>query len=256
MTIDLGGLHRLDGRVAVVTGASSGLGSRFATVLAEAGARVFAAARRIDRLEALAEGSERIVPMPCDASIEADRARLIESVLLQAGRVDVLVNNAAAGGGSLDAEDESLVDVERVLKLNVVAAMHLSQLAARSMFETGGGSIVNVASILGLVAGAPLAQASYVASKGALISLTRELAVQWARQGVRVNALAPGWVRTEMTQELFASEKPAAYVIRNTPLGRPGEVEDFDGPLLFLAGDGSRYYTGQVLVVDGGWTAR
>jgi NAD(P)-dependent dehydrogenase (short-subunit alcohol dehydrogenase family) len=253
---NLQSLHRMDGKVAIVTGASSGLGARFAAVLSAAGATVFAAARRVDRLEKLAEQSSGIQPIAFDASREPERRRLVDEVLNRAGRIDVLVNNAAASGGSVEAENESLDDIQRVIELNVVAALHMAQLAARSMFESGGGCIINVASILGLVAGAPLAQASYVASKGAIVSLTRELAVQWARKGVRVNALAPGWVRTEMTQALFDSERPTAYVQRNTPMGRPGEVDDFDGALLFLATAASGYYTGQVLVVDGGWTAR
>jgi NAD(P)-dependent dehydrogenase (short-subunit alcohol dehydrogenase family) len=124
------------------------------------------------------------------------------------------------------------------------------------MIASGGGVIVNVASMLGLVASAPIKQASYCASKGAIVSLTRELATQWARKGVRVNALAPGWFPSEMTAEMFADDSSMAYVQRNCPMARTGEPHELDGALLFLCSDASSYCTGQVLTVDGGWTAR
>jgi NAD(P)-dependent dehydrogenase (short-subunit alcohol dehydrogenase family) len=124
------------------------------------------------------------------------------------------------------------------------------------MLEQGRGSIVNLASIFGLVASAPVAQASYNASKAAVINLTRELAGQWARRGVRVNALAPGFFASEMTAELWADERSMKWIRRNTPLGRPGEPHELDGALLFLASDASSYVTGHALAVDGGWTSR
>jgi NAD(P)-dependent dehydrogenase (short-subunit alcohol dehydrogenase family) len=142
-----------------------------------------------------------------------------------------------------------------VLDLNLVAGFELSKLVGELMAD-GGGSIVNVASIQGLVAGAPLGGAGYAASKGALIALTKELAGQWGRRNIRVNALAPGWFHTEMTEELFADEATSKFVNRNTMLNRGGRLEELDGALLFLASDASSYCTGQVLVVDGGWTAR
>jgi NAD(P)-dependent dehydrogenase (short-subunit alcohol dehydrogenase family) len=124
------------------------------------------------------------------------------------------------------------------------------------MLDAGGGSIVNVASMLGLVASAPVKQASYCASKGGLVNLTRELAVQWARRGVRVNAIAPGWFRSEMTEAMFGDERSMAFVRRDAPMARPGDEHELDAALLFLASDASSYITGQVLCVDGGWTAR
>ncbi|MER5216620.1 SDR family oxidoreductase [Streptomyces sp. NPDC002838] len=244
----------LHGRTAVVTGASSGLGARFAAVLAGAGATVFAAARRLDRLKELADADPRIHPIACDVSRDADRVRLAESALAATGRFDVLVNNAG-GAGSVRAEDESAEDFAAVLAVNLVAPFHLARLMAEST-DTPGRSVVNVSSVLGLVAGAPLGGASYAASKAGLIGLTRELAGQWGPAGIRVNALAPGWFRSEMTEDLFADDRSRRWVERGTMLGRGGAPGELDGALLFLASDASSYCTGHVLTVDGGWTAR
>jgi NAD(P)-dependent dehydrogenase (short-subunit alcohol dehydrogenase family) len=256
--IDLDRLVRLDGRVAVVTGASSGLGDRFARVLHAAGATVVVGARRVDRLEKLAAelGSERLVPVPCDVAVDKDRRRLVGAAVEGFGRLDVLVNNAGIGT-PMPAEEEPLEHWQRVLDVNLTALFALCQLAGRTMLAQGSGSVVNVASILGLVASAPIKQASYTATKGAVVNLTRELACQWARKGVRVNALAPGWFETEMTAEkMFADEAAMGFLRRNCPQGRAGDLHELDGALLFLAGDASTYVTGHTLVVDGGWTAR
>jgi NAD(P)-dependent dehydrogenase (short-subunit alcohol dehydrogenase family) len=248
-------LFSLDGRTAVVTGASSGLGARFARVLAEAGATVFAAARRIDRLDILAASNPRIHPIACDVSLPVDRVRLMRTALDVTGRLDILVNNAASSG-STSATDESAQDFADVLGVNLVAPFHLARLLAESPTDTNPRSIINVSSILGLVSGAPLGGAAYAASKAGLLGLTRELAGQWGDRRVRVNALAPGWFRSEMTEELFADERAARWVERNTMLNRGGDGAELDGALLFLASDASSYCTGQTLVVDGGWTAR
>jgi NAD(P)-dependent dehydrogenase (short-subunit alcohol dehydrogenase family) len=252
---ELGDLFGLRGRTAVVTGASSGLGARFAAVLAAAGATVFAAARRLDRLTALAAEDSRINPVSCDVSREEDRTRLAETALAATGRFDVLVNNAGMSG-STRAVDESAGDFADVLGVNLVAPFHLARLMAEAAAPEVGRSIINVSSILGLVSAAPLGGASYAASKAGLIGLTRELAGQWGRAGVRVNALAPGWFLSEMTEELFADEHSSRWVAKNTMLRRGGDVAELDGAVLFLASDASSYCTGQVLPVDGGWTAR
>ncbi|MFH8572975.1 SDR family NAD(P)-dependent oxidoreductase [Streptomyces sp. NPDC017993] len=246
-------LFSLEGRTAIVTGASSGLGARFATVLAQAGATVFAAARRVDRLKELADSDARIHPVGCDVAQQADRVRLAETAVSVTGRIDILVNNAAMSGATR-AEDESSGDFSDVLGVNLTAPFHLARLAAEA--PGAGKSIINVSSILALVTGAPLGGASYSASKAGLIGLTRELAGQWGRDGARVNALAPGWFRTEMTADLFGDERSSRWVERNTLLHRGGDAQELDGALLFLASDASSYCTGQVLTVDGGWTAR
>ncbi|MEU9188478.1 SDR family oxidoreductase [Streptomyces sp. NPDC048484] len=252
-------LFSLAGRTAIVTGASAGLGARFAAVLAQAGATVFAAARRIERLTELADSDARIHPVACDVSVEADRARLAGTALAATGRIDILVNNAATSGETR-AQDESPDAFAEVLGVNLTAPFHLARLTVEAPAAEGapttGKSIINVSSILGLVSAAPLGGASYSASKAGLIGLTRELAGQWGRSGTRVNALAPGWFRTEMTADLFGDEASSRWVDRNTLLHRGGDGHELDGALLYLASDASTYCTGQVLTVDGGWTAR
>jgi NAD(P)-dependent dehydrogenase (short-subunit alcohol dehydrogenase family) len=247
----------LNDRVAIVTGASSGLGNRFSRVLHAAGATVVVVARRTDRLEELASDLDsRVLPIACDISVANDRARLIDTVVERLGRIDVLINNAGTSEPAR-AEDETMEQWERVLQLNLTSLFSLCQLGGRVMLEQQSGSIINISSILGLVAAAPMAQASYTASKGGVINLTRELACQWARRGVRVNAIAPGFFRTEMTAEgIFGDEKSLGYVTRNCPMARGGEAHELDGLLLLLASDASSYITGQTIAVDGGWTAR
>ncbi len=245
----------LNGRVAIVTGASSGLGARFAAVLAEAGATVVACARRVDRLEALAESQPRIVPLACDVVDAGARARLVETALSIDGRIDVCVNNAGIGSGG--AERQSTLETFRaVMEVNVEAVFALTQAVGAHMVERGSGSVINVSSMFGLVAATPVADAPYVASKSAVNGLTRELANQWAPHGVRVNAIAPGWFATEMNSELLEDERSLRWLERQCPMGRPGREDELDGILLFLASDASSYCTGQVIAVDGGWTIR
>ncbi len=244
----------LDGKVAVVTGASSGLGTRFARVLDAAGARVVLAARRIDRLDALANEMNDAVAVECDLAQPHAPAAIVDAARERYGRVDVLVNNAGASD-EVPAIDFPIDRFREILEINLVASFALSQSAARAMIDTsGGGSIINIASQYGLV-GVNAGIAGYAASKGGLVNLTRQLAAEWARVGVRVNALAPGYFRTEMTSGLFDSDASLDWIARTSPMGRPGEEHELDGALLFLAGDASSYVTGSVLSVDGGWTA-
>jgi NAD(P)-dependent dehydrogenase (short-subunit alcohol dehydrogenase family) len=243
----------LDGRVALVTGASSGLGRRFAQVLADVGAEVVASARRRDRLEELA-ASERISAAPCDVAVAGEREALVTDVLERHGRLDVLVNCAGIGGVEGPAEDADVEVFEHVVDVNLVATYAMCQLAARPMLARGEGSIVNISSALGLVASTPITQAGYCASKAGVVNLTRELAAQWARRGVRVNAIAPGFFPSEMTVEAFDNERSLAYIRRQTPLGRGGEEGELDGVLLLLASPAGSYVIGQTIAVDGGWT--
>jgi hypothetical protein len=245
---------RLDERVVLLTGASSGIGEHLARVLHAAGGRLVLAARRTDRLETLAAELDGAVAVACDVSRDEDLERLVGLALERHGRVDVLVNNAGTAD-PLPAEDEPPGRFREVVAVNLTAAFVLTQLVGRHMLDRGSGVVVNVASVLGLVASGQIPQAGYVASKGGLVNLTRELAAQWARRGVRVNALAPGWFRTEMTEEMFADEGGQRWIRRKTPMGRAGELHELDGALLFLASDASTYVTGQILTVDGGWTA-
>jgi NAD(P)-dependent dehydrogenase (short-subunit alcohol dehydrogenase family) len=254
--VDPSSLFRLDGRVAILTGASSGIGVRFAEVLAGAGAKVVLAARRIDRLEELVARlpGEGHIPIACDLAVPADIESLVAAALDRHDRIDILVNNAGISEQQ-PAEIEPMESFRRVLEVNLVGAFALTQQVARGMLQHGGGVVVNVGSILGMVGTGQIPQAGYTASKGGLINLTRELAAQWARKGIRVNAVCPGWFSTEMTTELFSTETGQRWVQRNAPMGRAGELHELDGALLFLASDASSYMTGAVLPVDGGWTA-
>jgi NAD(P)-dependent dehydrogenase (short-subunit alcohol dehydrogenase family) len=242
---------RLDGKVAIVTGASSGLGVAFAEGLAQAGADVAICARRADRLQQTrqvveAEG-RRCVVVEADVSIVEDCARVVEQTVSELGRVDVLVNNAGIGT-AVPATREQPDDFRKVIDINLLGSYWMAQACARAMTE--GGSIVNIGSVLGSTS-AGLPQAAYASSKAAIIGLTRDLAQQWTgRKGIRVNALAPGFFPSEMTDQY-----PDGYLEQmmfRVPAGRPGRAEELVAALIFLASDAASYVTGIVLPVDGG----
>ena len=249
---------RVDGRVVIVTGASSGLGAQLARALASAGAVPVLAARRADRLAALVEEIPGADAVTCDVTDEADRRRLIETVMERHGHLDGLVNNAGAGATApaLKTPTEAFA---RVVDLNLTAPFGLSCLAAEQMRANGdrGGAIVNIASVMGLRSIGEIPDAAYVASKAGVIGLTRELASQWGRYGIRVNAVAPGFFASEMTAELGDDpEKFPDFLLRRTPLGRGGRSGELDDAVLYLLGAGSSFVTGHVLSVDGGMAIR
>jgi NAD(P)-dependent dehydrogenase (short-subunit alcohol dehydrogenase family) len=248
-------LFRLDDRVAVVTGASSGLGERFARCLHAVGARVVVVARRADRLDALVADLPGTIAVPADLADGAERERVVAEVIERCGRIDILLNNAGLGR-KMSMEEESLDWFRAAMELNVTAIWHLSKLAGAHMVAAGRGNIVNLASILGFVGSTPIKEAHYTASKGAVINLTREVALQWARKGVRVNALCPGWFLSEMTAGMDTDEGAQRFIQQNSPMPRMGEPHELDGAIVYLCSDASSFMTGQTLVVDGGWLAR
>jgi NAD(P)-dependent dehydrogenase (short-subunit alcohol dehydrogenase family) len=241
--------------VAVVTGASSGLGSVLAKGLIEAGAAVVLVARREDRLLALAKQlGEQASAAPTDVRSREAVSHLFEHVARRHGRLDVLVN-AAGIQRVTPAEEEDEASIRDVIDTNLLGSLFCAQEAASLMFPSRSGSIVNIASILGLVGVGTRPQAAYCASKGAIVNLTRELAAQWAPRGIRVNALAPGTFLTEMSTEALSRPEIKTWVEDRTPMGRVGLEHELIGPCLFLASDASSFVTGQVLAVDGGWTS-
>ncbi|MCB0994743.1 MAG: SDR family oxidoreductase [Acidimicrobiales bacterium] len=244
----------LDGRAAIVTGASSGIGAHCARVLAGAGANVLLVARRAERLDALAAELPGARVAAVDLGDPETAATAVERAITGFGRLDVLVN-AAGITNTTPASKENVDEFTDVITVNLVAPYALARAAVRAMRETGGGSIVNITSVLADISEPSLPEAGYTASKGGLRSLTRELAVQWARHHVRVNAIAPGWFPTEMTAGLADhDERGPEFARRRVPMGRFGQLEELDGPLLLLASDAGSYITGHTLVVDGGAT--
>ena len=246
----------LTGQVVIVTGASSGLGAQLGRALAEAGATPVLAARRAERLAQLERELPGVDAVACDVTDAGDRERLIETVIERHGRLDGLVNNAGVGA-TAPALKTSAEVFARVVDVNLTAPFALSSLAASRMRANGGGSIVNVASVMGLRSIGQIPDAAYVASKAGIIGLTRELASQWGRYGIRVNAVAPGFFASEMTAEL--GDDPDAFppfLLERTPLGRGGRAGELDAAVLFLLGSGGSFVTGHVLSVDGGMAVR
>jgi NAD(P)-dependent dehydrogenase (short-subunit alcohol dehydrogenase family) len=242
----------LHGKVAVVTGASSGLGVAFALGLAEAGATVVLGARRLAGLQSTQEAIERAggtaVAVETDVTIPEDCRRLVARALDQFGHVDSLVNNAGIGT-AVPATREAPEDFRRVVDVNLFGSYWMAQAAAGVMKP--GSSIVNVGSVLGSTT-AELPQAAYSASKAAIIGLTRDLAQQWTgRKGIRVNAVAPGYFPTEMTDQ-YQEGYLERMIERRVPMGRAGTLEECAAAVVFLASDASSYITGIVLPVDGG----
>ena len=245
---------RLDDQVAIVTGASSGLGVAFAKALAEAGANLVLAARRADRLEATRAAVERVgrraISVAADVAIPENAQAVADAAMEEFGRVDVLVNNAGKGT-AVPATRETPAQFREVIDINLNGSYWMAQACGRVMQP--GSAIINVASVIALTSGG-LPQAAYSASKAGLIGLTRDLAVQWTgRKGIRVIALAPGFFPSEMSDQF-----PDGYIdsqMVRVPAGRPGDPDELAAAVVFLASPAAAYITGTTLVVDGGLTA-
>jgi NAD(P)-dependent dehydrogenase (short-subunit alcohol dehydrogenase family) len=246
----------LSDRVVLLTGATSVLGEAFARALTEAGARVGLVARRRDRLAELAAELPGAVGVPADLSDAASLTAVVDDVRRAIGPIDTLINAAARGATATPAEREPIDQIGGTLAVNVTAPLVLAQLVHADMRAAGRGCIVNIGSIAGDVGIGRFPQASYAASKGGLHALTRELAAQWSRHGIRVNCIAPGFFRSEMTAPLFDNPKAEEWIARNEMLPRHAAAADLVGGLLFLVSDASASMTGQVLTIDNGWTAR
>ena len=246
-------LFDLSGKTALVTGASSGLGEHFASLLVQQGVKVAVGARRLDRLnelcETLSRGGAKTLPVALDVADPASVIAALDTVAKAFGALDILVNNAgvAVTKAAVDMEEK---DWDQVMNTNLKGAWLVAQEAAKKMIESGkGGSIINIASITGLrVAGQLLA---YAASKAAIIHLSKALALELSRYQIRVNAIAPGYIETELNRDFFESSA-GQTLIKRIPQRRLGKPQELDGALILLASDASSYMTGSVIVVDGG----
>ena len=246
---------RLDDKVVLITGASSGLGARFARVASAAGAAVVVAARRAERLAALVDELDDAHAVEVDLTAPGGPEACVARSIELAGRIDVLVNNAGISQVA-PALDFSTEDFRHEIEIDLVAPFALAREVARAAITNDrSASIINIGSILGEVGGGKLRVPGYAAAKGGLHNLTRELASQWGRKGVRVNAIAPGWFETEMNDAMFSDGGGQAYMESGAAMGRPGIEGELDGAMLYLASDASSFVTGHVLQVSGGWTA-
>jgi NAD(P)-dependent dehydrogenase (short-subunit alcohol dehydrogenase family) len=247
----------LTGRTALVTGASRGIGEAIALALADSGADVALNGRKAETLEKVGrqveERGRRAVVVPADVTDRDAAQQMVAAAIAALGHLDVVVNNAGGTAFMVPFTEMRFSGWEKVMRLNVDSAVHVLQAAGPHLLERGKGSVINVASVAGL--GGTPALSPYGASKAALISLTRSLAVEWAHASIRVNALCPGWTATELNRNLWEDEQASAGLTATIPMGRWGRSEEMAGPAVFLASDASSFMTGQVLVIDGGQTA-
>ena len=250
-------LFSLAGKKALVTGASRGIGQVIAVAFAQAGADVALVARSADGLAATAKEvrdlGRQAIEIPADLTGQETAAAVVTEAIDRLGHLDVVVNNAGGSSFMVPFLDLRLSGWEKVLRLNLDATMRICQAAGAHMTARGGGSVINIASVAGLAAAPFLAP--YGAAKAAVVSLTKTLASEWGRTGVRVNALCPGWTATELNRVLWDSPDGGEATIASVPMGRWAKPEEMAGPAIFLASEASSFMTGQVLVIDGGQTA-
>jgi gluconate 5-dehydrogenase len=252
-------LFDLSGHAAIVTGGGSGIGRQMATALAEAGANLVLCARKPERCEEAAAELERDLGMRalglrCDVRDASEVQAVVDRTREELGRVDILVNNAGTSWGA-PAEDYPLEGWQKVIDVNLTGVFLFARAAGRAMIEQGGGKIVNIASVAAF-GGAPpelMSAVAYNASKAGVVGFTRDLATKWARHGINVNAIAPGWFPSDMNRVLLDAS-PGPY-LEHIPLGRFGGPDDLKGAVVFLASRASDFVTGQVVVVDGGQSA-
>lgn len=248
----------VSGKVALITGASSGLGVQFARVLADQGASVVLVARRLDRLEALAkelgDAGSRALAVRCDVTDEAEVKDAVGKALAAFGQIDILVNNAGLGAVS-PLEATSVEEWDRIHDINVKGAFLFIKHVIGPMRERRYGKIINISSMFGHVGNTTITTAAYHSSKGAVDNLTNALAGEFSRHGITCNAIGPGFFESEMTQDIIHDGDFLEFVKARCPMERVGREGELDGALLFFASDASSYTTGQTLYVDGGWTS-
>lgn len=247
---------RLDGRVALVTGAATGLGQAIAIALGEAGAEIACHGHRHApgaTCEAVTKAGRKAFALRGDLSDRATPRQLVDNTIAHFGRLDILVNNAGTIRRSPAAE-YSEEDWATVIEVNLSSVFRLAQLAGRHMIESGGGKILNIASLLSFQGG--ITVPAYAASKGGVAQLTKALANEWAAKKINVNAIAPGYMRTDNTRALQQDETRNRQIIERIPAGRWGEPSDLGGAAVFLCSAASDYVNGHVMVVDGGWMGR
>jgi NAD(P)-dependent dehydrogenase (short-subunit alcohol dehydrogenase family) len=250
-------LFDLSGKVAIVTGGHAGIGHHIAVGLAEMGASVVIAARKLAKCEAAAEEIKRLgvpsLPVACDIGRPEDVQKLVDTTVQTFGTVDILVNNAGVTWGA-PAEKMKLEDWERVIRTNLTGTFLCTQSAARIMLGRKSGKIINLSSTAALAADEGVEAIAYISSKGGILSMTRDLAARWAKQNIQVNCIAPGFFLTRMTEWMTKKEFEHIYtgVIGQIPMNRPGGEDDIKGVAVFLASRASDYITGKVIVVDGG----
>lgn len=251
-------LFDLKGRVALVTGASSGLGKRFASVLAQQGADVAILARRIEKLQETAKEIEalgvRCLPVKCDVTNETNVISAISQIVSFFGKIDILVNNAGIAVGK-NAEDMSGEEFRKVIDVNVNGVFYVAREVGKNMISNKYGRIINIASMYGLVGNKLSPTICYHTSKGAIVNFSRGLAAEWAKHNITVNNIGPGFFESEMTNNFFNTPQFINFVKTMTCAEREGHPDELDTALIFLAADGSSYITGQTIFVDGGWTA-
>ncbi len=257
--IDLNSLNRLDGKVAIVTGASYGLGVLFAEILATAGADVVITARSVDKLrdtKAMIEAlGRRCLVVEGDVTSFEDCDRVATEAMAAFGKIDILVNNAGWADDRLIRTEHCEPEMfTKMVNTDLIGLFYMTRAAAPHMLRGGGGSIINLSSIFGNL-GSENRTAGYFAAKGGVNQLTRLLAVEWGDRNLRVNAIAPNFFVSEMTRALLEDSGMAEWMRSRTPMRRMGELPELVGPLLFLASDASSFITGVVLSVDGGWSA-
>jgi len=248
----------LKGRAAIVTGGGQGLGKQMAIALAEAGADIVIVSRRLET----AFETQKVIEnegvgcsvIKADVRAENDVCRMVDLVMEKYGKIDILFNNAGIWRGD-DAEKVTTEDWKEVLDVNLTGPFIVSREVGKIMLKQGKGSIVNIASMSGIIVNTPQNQCAYNASKGGLIMLTKSMAAEWAARGVRVNAICPGYMRTEMSEDRYQRKDPAIQRwLEMTPMGRSGSAEELKGIAVYLASDASSFVTGSTILVDGGYT--